>query len=203
MPRTDDDPKDPSNEEIVDYLQRGLVMRMRECPVLKRKVGKKLTTFELRTNFLGADYRFEGMWLDGTGTKVLAGATNKEYCRAKALASLLDDKCFAGVEAWAVACRNALGDNVDNISLAGSIFVDGQCVDDLLVVASPGEDKTDDKQPASPVDKTDDQVDDLAAQVKTLHVKTDILAQIVQELLHSYEQFMMTNASPPAAYRGD
>jgi hypothetical protein len=200
MPRTDDDRKDPSNEEIVDYLQRGLVMRMRECPVLKRKVGKKLTTFELRTNFLGADYRFEGMWLDGTGTKVLAGATNKEYCRANALASLLDDKCFAGVEAWAVACRNALGDNVDNISLAGSIFVDGQCVDDLLVVASAAEDKTDDKQPASPVHKTDDKVDDLAVQVKRLHDKTNILAEIVQELGH---QFLMTNASPPTASHGD
>ena len=171
MPRTENDPKDPSNEEIVDYLQRGLVMRMRFCPVIGKMIGKKMTTFELRTNFLGADYRFEGMWLDGTGKKVLAAETNKEYCRAKALASLLDDKVFDGLEAWAVACRNALGDNVDNISLAGSIFVDGQCVDDLLdkaeslpevvvervvvqPVASPAEDKTDGKLPASPVDTT-------------------------------------------------
>ena len=201
MPPTDNDPKDPTNEEIVHYLQRGLVMRMRECPILKRKIGKQCTNFKFRTKFRDSQYIFEGMWLDGTANKVLAVARNRAYPRAKAIASLIDDKCFPSVEAWAVACRNALGDNIDTFPLAGSIFVDGQCVDDLLVVASPGEDKTDDKQPASPVDKTDDQVDDLAAQVKTLHDKTDILAQIVQELVHrfSYEQFMMTNASPPAA----
>jgi hypothetical protein len=213
MPPTDNDPKDPTNEEIVHYLQRGLVMRMRECPILKRKIGKQYTNFKLRTKFQGAEYIFEGMWLDGTANKVLAVARKRAYPRAKAIASLIDDKCFPSVEAWAVACRNALGDNIDTFPLAGSIFVDGQCVDELLnaekderfagvlVVASPADDKTDDKQPASPVDQTDAPVDDLAAQVKTLHYKTDILVQIVQELVHriSYDQFMMTNASPPAA----
>ena len=163
----------PTNEEIVDYLQRGLVMHMHKCPVLERTIGKRLTTFEYRTKFEGTEYHFEGMWLDGTGKKVLAGMTNKEYARAKALASLLDDKCFASVVHWAVAIRNALGDNIDEISVAGSIFVDGQCVDELLdaeedkrfagvfvePVASPAEDKTDGKQPASPTDKTDFQVD--------------------------------------------
>jgi len=210
MPPTDNDPKDPTNEEIVHYLQRGLVMRMRECPILKMKIGKQCTNFKFRTKFRDSQYIFEGMWLDG---KVLAVARKREYARAKAIASLIDDKCFPSVEAWAVACRNALGDNIDTFPLAGSIFVDGQCVDELLnaekderfagvlVVASPAEDKTDDKQPASPVDQTDAPVDDLAAQVKTLHYKTDILVQIVQELVHriSYDQFMMTNASPPAA----
>ena len=165
--------RDPTNEEIVDYLQRGLVMHMHKCPVLERTIGKRLTTFQYRTKFQGAEYYFEGMWLDGTGKKVLAGMTNKEYVRAKALASLLDDKCFASVVHWAVAIRNALGDNIDEVSLAGSIFVDGQCVDELLdaeedkrfagvfvePVASPAEDKTDGKQPASPADKTDFQVD--------------------------------------------
>jgi len=133
MRPTDNDPKgndpvdrDPTNEEIVDYLKRGLVMRMHFCPLIGKKVGKKLTTFQFRTEFQGAEYRFEGMWLDGAGTKVLAGMINKEYARAKALASLLDDKCFPGVEAWVVACRNVLGDNIDTFPLAGVIFVEGQ-----------------------------------------------------------------------------
>jgi hypothetical protein len=170
MPPTDDpkgnDPidRDPSNEEIVDYLKHGLVLRI--CPILDRRIGQQLTTFELRTNFQGAQYHFDGMWLDGTGTKVLAGATNKEYARSKALASLLDDKCFPSVEAWVVACRNALGDNIDTFPLAGAIFVEGQCVDELLdalkdktfakvseqPVAAPADDKTDGKQPALPAD---------------------------------------------------
>jgi hypothetical protein len=171
MPSTDNNPKindhidrDPTNEEIVDHLKRGLVMRI--CPILDKRIGQHLTTFEFRTNFEGAQYHFDGTWLDGTGTKVLAGATNKEYTRAKALASLLDDKCFPSVEAWVVACRNALGDNIDTFPLAGAIFVEGQCVDELLdaredkvsvepvqePVALFADDKTDGKQPASPAD---------------------------------------------------
>ena len=133
MSPTDNEPKRKTNPEIVDFLKRGLVLR--KCPILDKRIGQMLTTFELRTNFQGADYHFDGMWLDGTGTKVLAGATNQEYSRAKALASLLDDKCFASVEAWVVACRNALGDNIDTFPLAGCIFLDGQCVDDLIDAA--------------------------------------------------------------------
>lgn len=50
------------------------------------------------------------------------------------------------------------------------------------------------------VDKTTGN-DELAAQVERLQYKTNMLVEIVQELLHraSYNQFMMTNASPPAA----
>jgi hypothetical protein len=197
MRPTDNDPKgndpidrNPTNEEIVAHLQRGLVMRMHFCPLIGKKVGKKMTTFELRTNFQDAEHRFEGMWLDGTGTKVLAGSINKEHSRAKALASLIEDKCFPSVEAWVVACRNALGDNIDKVSLAGSIFVEGKCVDELLdaledkrfaevfvePVASPAEDKTDEKEL-----NTENQTDtkNLATEVKILKREIQIITQIV------------------------
>ena len=132
MPPTDNDPKHKKNQEIVGYLQHA---GMRECPIINKKVVKPLI-FELRTTFQDTEYIFEGMWLDGTGTKVLAGSPNKAPARANAIASLIDDKCFPGVEAWVVACRNALGDNIDKFTLAGCIFVDGQCVDDRIDAAA-------------------------------------------------------------------
>jgi len=184
MRPTDNDPKgndpidrDPTNEEIVDHLQRGLVMRMHFCPLIGKRVGKKLTTFEFRTKFDGAEYRFEGMWLDGTETKVLAGLINKEYSRGKAISSLIDDKCFPSVEAWVVACRNALGDNIDTFPLAGCIFVDGQCVDELIdaadaAAAALAAEKTEDQEPAADdneSDPTDEQPADSQVSLQYMH----------------------------------
>jgi hypothetical protein len=78
---------------------------------------------------------------------------------------LLDDVCFPTVEVFAVSCRNALGDNIDTLSLAGCIFVEGQCLDELIDAAAAAlaakateeenlaaEVKTHDKQPASPAE---------------------------------------------------
>ena len=55
--QTDNDRKPKTNEEIVSYLQNA---GMHSCNVLKRRVGKT-TAFECRTEFQGAEYRFEGM----------------------------------------------------------------------------------------------------------------------------------------------
>jgi len=198
MRPTDNDPKgndpidrDPTNEEIVDHLQRGLVMRMHFCPLIGKRVGKKLTTFEFRTKFDGAEYRFEGMWLDGTGTKVLAGLINKEYSRGKAISSLIDDKCFPSVEAWVVACRNALGDNIDTFPLAGCIFVDGQCVDELIDAADAAlaVKATEEKNFSDKVAQMDvfimclkSDAMFLAAEVKKMQRQVCILTQIVTQL---------------------
>ena len=167
MPSTDKEPKGKTNEKIVHYLQRG---NMHFCALLQMHVGTKIRSFELRTDFEGSEYRFEAAFLDGTGTKVLAAETNKDYARAKALASLLDDKCFPSVEAWVVACRNALGDNIDTFPLAGAIFVDGQCVDDLIDAADA----------AAAAKATEEK--NLAAQVEQMQEHIDILTQIVTEL---------------------
>ena len=161
MPSTDKNPKPKTNEEIVAYLRNATdAAAARTSGMLERRVAKTLT-FEFRTE----GYHFEGMWLDGAGNKVLAGSINKEYARAQAIASLIDDNCFRSVEAWVVACRNALGDNIDKFPLAGAIFVHGECVDDLLdavlnAPASPAEDKTDSKAPASPAEDKTDKTDD-------------------------------------------
>jgi glutamine synthetase type III len=41
----------------------------------------------------------------------------RSYPRGKALVSLLHNQSFAGVEAFAVACQNALGEDVDTVLL--------------------------------------------------------------------------------------
>jgi hypothetical protein len=215
MRPTDNDPKgndpidrDPTNEEIVDYLQRAT---MHFCPVLLRQITKKPTIFEFRTDL----HHFEAMFVDLTPkSKVLCTTTAEafdKYPRAKALKSLLHDQCFKDVEAFAVACRNALGDNIETFDLAGSIFVDDKCVDEILDTIedkrfaevfqepcpSPVEDKTDEKELASPADdKTDDKevnspapADDktsdeqeVTTKIKKLQAHLHILTQIVTML---------------------
>jgi hypothetical protein len=174
MPSTDKNhkPKPKTNEEIEAYLRNAAAGTRPTQPctsgMLERRVGKNVT-FEFRTKFQDTEYIFQAMWLDGyTGTKVQAASPNKAPPRAKAIASLIDDKGFPSVEAWVVAYRNALGENLDTSPLAGAIFIDGQCVDNVLDAllnepaspaedASPADDKPDDKEPASPAeDKTDD-----------------------------------------------
>ncbi len=201
MPPTDNDPKDnnpidrePTNEEIVHYLQRG---NMHFCPVLRKHVGTPSFEFEVSTNFFqGMMHHFKAMFVDLTPTsKVLCTNSAEEfdkYPRANALKSLLLDKCFPSVEAFTVACRNALGDNIKAFDLAGNIFVNDQCVDELLKpvqdpVAAPAEDKTD-KKLAVPAEETLAAevmyvqytiTKDLATKIKNLDRKIDMLAQIV------------------------
>ena len=45
----------------------------------------------------------------------------RDYPRGRALVSLLHNQCFAGVEAFAVACLNALGADVDRCALEDKI----------------------------------------------------------------------------------
>ena len=219
MRPTDNDPKgndpidrDPTNEEIVAHLQRG---SMHFCPVLKRHVGQACRFFEFRTDFFqGMPHHFQAMFVDMQDYKVLCTTTADEfdkYPRANALKSLLHGKCFASVVEWAVACRNALGDNIQTFDLAGCIFVDDKCVDEILDVIedkrfaevfqepcpSPVEDKTDEKELASPADdKTEDKevnspapADDktsdeqeVATKIKQLQAHLHILTQIVTML---------------------
>lgn len=54
--------------------------------------------------------------------------------RGVALCSLLcAGQRFENLESFAVACRNALGDSIDTFQLTGSIFINGECVDELIV----------------------------------------------------------------------
>ena len=95
----------------------------------------KVTTFEFRTEFGGTLHHFEAQFVDLKDFKVLCTTTKEtffKYPRAYALTSLFHDKCFSDVEAFAVACRNALGDDIQTEPLPGSIFVNGQCVDEIL-----------------------------------------------------------------------
>ena len=182
MPPTDNDPKDkdpvdsdPTNEEIVGYLQRG---SMHFCPVLRRHVGTTFK-FEFRTDyFQGMTHHFEGTFVDLTQkSKVLCTTTEEtfdKYPRAKALKSLLFDQCFPNVEAFAVACRNALGDNIETFDLAGYIFVDGECVTKVLGALDAK--ATEEKELAT-------EVKELAAEVKTLKAKLTAVGEVLSEFL--------------------
>ena len=216
----DNDPKgndpidrDPTNEEVVAYLHNG---SRHWCPVLLKHVGTRPSGFEFRTEFEGMTHHFEAMFMfvDLKDSKVMCTTTAEafgKYPRANALKSLLHDKCFHDVEAFAVACRNALGDNITTFSLAGSIFVKGECIDKLLdtfvppgvaalfeFVASHAEHKTDEKKElASPADGAQDKTDtkepaspaedkkELAEEVDKLKRQMHTLMQIVTILVES------------------
>ena len=170
--RKDKDPvdSDPTNTEIVRYLQRG---SMHFCTVLRRHIYKPSSRFEFRTQFGGTPHCFEAQFVDLQDFKVVCTTTKetfRKYRRAYALTSLLHDKCFSDVEAFAVACRNALGDDIQTEPLAGCIFVDGQCVDELI--DAPEEKAIDQKQLATDVQK-------LQGSTKIMQ---DILAQIVTSM---------------------
>ena len=181
MRPTDNDPKgndpvdrDPTNEEIVHYLQRG---NMHFCPVLRRHVGGTFK-FQFRTHYLqGMTHHFEAVFVDMTPkSKVLCTTTADEfdkYPRAKALKSLLEDVCFPSVEAFAVSCRNALGDNIETFDLARCIFVDDQCVDELIdaLDAKATEEKELAKELAT-------EVKELTAEVQVLNAKVQTHAEL-------------------------
>ena len=183
MRPTDNDPKgndpvdrNPTNEEIVHYLQRG---SMRFCPLLLRHVGKPTFEFELRTNFFqGMMHHFKAMFVDLSPTsKVLCTTSAEEfdkYPRANALKSLLLNKCFHSVEAFTVACRNALGDNIEAFDLAGCIFVEGQCVDEAI-------DAADAAAAAAALKATEEK--NLAAEVEKLQMQMHIMFQLVTKLV--------------------
>jgi len=195
MRPTDNDPKgndpvdrDPTNEEIVHYLQRG---SKRFCPTLQRHVGAPFE-FELRTNFFqGMMHHFKAMFVDLTPTsKVLCTTSAEEfdkYPRANALKSLLLDKCFPSVEAFSVACRNALGDNIQAFDLAGNIFVNDQCVDEAIdaLDAKATEEKMLAEKLATEVETMKYQIELLVrrnADVERMKKQLEILKEIVTHL---------------------
>ena len=185
MRPTDNHPKgndpvdrDPTNEEIVHYLQRG---SKRFCPMLQRHVGDSFE-FELRTNFFqGMMHHFKAIFLDLTPTsKVLCTTSTEEfdkYPRANALKSLLLNKSFPSVEAFTVACRNALGDNIETFHLAGCIFVNDQCVDEIIDAADAAAAAA---AAAAALKATEDK--NLAAEVVFMKKQIFILTQIVTQL---------------------
>ena len=123
----------PTNADIARYLHRVSMHFCMSNPTMDEKFN--FTTFEFRTEFGGTLHHFEAQFVDLKDFKVLCCNTEhtlEQYDRGNALKSLLKMRTFSDVEAFAVACRNALGDNLETLPLAGSIFVNGQCVDEIL-----------------------------------------------------------------------
>ena len=135
-----------------------------------------VTTFEFRTEFGGTLHHFEAQFVDLKDFEVLCTNTKDafaKYERGNALTSLLYDSCFSDVEAFAVACRNALGDNLETLPLAGSIFVNGQCVDEIL----------------SDLEEQDNDEKQLTTEVKKMKVTLHLLTQLVTEMCIKHPDF--------------
>jgi hypothetical protein len=101
------------NEEIVRGLQA--------------KTLENCCSFYYSVIFGGHKLHFKGSFVHHNDGKVVCANSATElstYPRSKALFSMLHDRCFGGVEAFAVACENALGADVDEVVLAGKIVPD-------------------------------------------------------------------------------
>ena len=173
MRPTDTDPKgndpvdrDPTNAEVVGYLRH--VSLQFAFFKDKASIDQSLSfhQFEFRTDVGGTPHIFEAQFEDLATFKVMVTSTKETlatYPRGNALKSLLFRQPFPDVEAFAVACRNALGDNIETFDLAGCIFVNGKCVDELIVDL---QDMVAEKK-------------QLATEVKNLQDKINILTQLV------------------------
>jgi hypothetical protein len=143
----DSDPKDndpkgnepvyraPTNAEIAGYLRQMSLHFAMFKPFMDESF--RFHQFEFRTDVGGTPHIFEAQFTDLANFKVYVTSSEETLAknhRGNACKSLLYDRCFRDVEAFAVACRNALGDDLDSVPLAGSIFVNGKCVDELLEV---------------------------------------------------------------------
>jgi hypothetical protein len=173
MRPTDNDPKgndpvdrDPTNAEVVAYLRHVSL----HFAFFKGKDAMDQSLnfhqFEFRTEVGGTPHIFEAQFENLAQFNVMVTSTKETlatYPRGNALISLLYRQSFPDVVAFAVACRNALGDNIETFDLAGSIFVNGKCVDELLVVL----------QDMATKEK------ELATEVKNLQDKMNILTQLV------------------------
>jgi hypothetical protein len=100
--------------------------------VLKVHTGIPVTqtpqpVLQYRTTSEGRVLHFRFILLPDSGLRVICGnipSDFDDYPRAKALSSLLLDRSFLSVEAFAVACENALGADIANVSLDGKIVTD-------------------------------------------------------------------------------
>ena len=154
----------PTNEEIVRYLHRVSMHFAMFKPTMDQSLS--FHQFEFHTDVGGTPHVFEAQFENLATFNVMVTSTEESlttYPRGNALKSLLFRQSFRDVEAFAVACRNALGDNLETFDLAGSIFVNGQCVDELLSVL---EEKANEEK-------------ELATEVQKLKNGIRILTQIV------------------------
>jgi len=79
-----------------------------------------VTGFEYHTSLDNKALVFQAYFFDRASFPVCNRTPEevlRSYPRANALVSLLKDQRFAGVEAFAVACENALGGDVDTVNL--------------------------------------------------------------------------------------
>ena len=135
MYATKQDMPAPTNADIVRYLHRVSMHFAMAKPTMDQSLS--FHQFEFRTEVGGTPHVFEAQFENLATFKVMVTSTKEDlakYPKGNALKSLLFRQSFPDVEAFAVACRNALGDNIETFPLAGSIFVNGQCVDELLSV---------------------------------------------------------------------
>jgi hypothetical protein len=177
MRPTDNDPKGndpvyraPTNAEIAGYLRHMSLHFAMFKPFMDESF--RFHQFEFRTDVGGTPHIFEAQFTDLANFKVYVTSSEETLAknhRGNACKSLLYDRCFRDVEAFAVACRNALGDDLDSVPLAGSIFVNGKCVDELLEVL---QDMAIEEQ-------------QVAKEVKHLKEKMHTLTSIVTEMLTS------------------
>jgi hypothetical protein len=191
MRPTDNDPKgndpvdrDPTNAEIVQFLRRTSLHFALHKDKATMDQSLNFQHFEFRTDIKGVPHVFEAQFTDLATFKVTVTSTKEAlvaYPRGKALKYLLYDVCFPDVETFAIACRNAGGDNTETVDLARSIFVNGKCVDEAIdaldderfakPVAAPGTETTGTEQELAEKQ--------LATEVKNLQHKMHILAQLV------------------------
>ena len=157
----------PTNAEIVRYLHRVSMHFAMFKPTMDQSLS--FHQFEFRTEVGGTPHVFEAQFENLATFKVMVTSTKEDlakYPKGNALKSLLFRQSFPDVEALAVACHNAIGFNIETLDLAGSIFVNGKCVDELLSVL---EEKANEEK-------------ELATEVQKLKDKMYILTQIVTML---------------------
>lgn len=140
----DNDPKgndpiyrDPTNEEIVHYL-RDTCLHF-SCYGDKATMDKMyhFYQFDFRTHVGETLCVIEAQFVDLATWRVAVTSSKEklaQYPRGNALASLLCGQVFPDVPAFAVACRNALGDDLETFPLTGCIFTNQICVDSILEV---------------------------------------------------------------------
>jgi hypothetical protein len=105
------------------------------CSLHEDALAKKFHSFEYRLKWNGSavsptgghTVRFEAKFVDLARFEVYCTFTEgrmRRYPRGNTVVSMLFGRTFAGVEAFAVACHNALGDDVASVYLDGRIGVD-------------------------------------------------------------------------------
>jgi hypothetical protein len=110
-----------TNEELVGFMRNDAL-------------AKNFRNFEFRVRWNGKAVdpkgahriRFEATFVDLRSFEVtctLSEESLRRYPRGNAAASMLYGRTFPSVEAFAVACHNALGQNVASVPLYGSIYV--------------------------------------------------------------------------------